>query len=324
MTVSRVINNQQNVKPETRARVLQAIKELGYQPNAAARALNRQKVNAIGVVFPYSGQFLALPYFTELLLALELCISERGYDLMIRTANVSSDNKANYLSLYRQRKVDGLLLVAPSEDDEEVNELLRENIPFVLINARLDHEQAHYIDVDNLRGAELAVQYLSNLGHRRIGMLTGLSDRINSRHRLEGYLCTMTALHGSAEMSFVYEGDFTEQVGREALPYFLSLNDPPTAIFCANDQIALGVLNAAHEQHIRVPDELSVIGFDDMKFASFFSPPLTTIRQKIDDIGRLAGQLIIDIVEGCITAPQKIILAPQLIVRSSCRNIKPL
>ncbi len=322
MTVSRVINEQQHVKPETRIRVLKAIEELGYQPNAAARALNRRKVNAIGVIIPYSGQFLSIPYFMELLLALELCISEQGYDLLIRTANIPSGSDGNYLSLYRQKKVDGILLVAPSEEDRGVNELVREDIPCVLINGRIEYERANYVDVNNLQGAEQAVKYLSNLGHRTIGFVTGLPDRINSRHRLEGYLNTMTSLYGAADMTYVYEGDFTEKSGREALPYFLSLDKPPTAIFCANDQIALGVLNASHEQHIRVPEELSVLGFDDVKFASFFSPPLTTIRQKIDEVGARAGQLILDIIEERVSEPQKILLAPQLIVRSSCRNIK--
>ncbi len=324
MTVSRVVNGQQSVKPETRERVLKAIDELGYQPNAAARALNKKKGNAIGIIIPYSGEFLSIPYFPELLLAVERYVSSRGYDVMIRTDNIPSGGDGKYLSLYRQKKVDGILLVAPSEEDQGIMELVREDVPFILINGRMEHERVSYVDVNNAQGAKHAVKYLSNLGHRRIGFITGLADRINTRHRLEGYVNTMTSLYGSADMTYVYDGDFTEKSGREALPYFLSLDAPPTAIFCANDQIALGVLNAAHEQHIRVPEELSVLGFDDMTLASFFSPPLTTVRQNIVEVGTRAGQVILDIVEERVTESQKIILDPQLIVRSSCRNIKQL
>ena len=320
MTVSRVINGSNNVKKETREKVLKAIDELGYYPNAAARALNRNKTNVIGIIVPYYEHFLAAPYFVELLLGIEGYVSVRGYDLIFNTSTNKSDNK-DYSILYKQRKVDGVIIIAPSIHDSALQKLVSDRVPFIIVGGREKHKSISYVDIDNLKGTRQAIRYLLELGHSRIGFVTGLLYVIDGKKRLQGYMSTLKSHNIEVDENLIFKGDFTEKSGYDALYYFLSLRHPPSAIFCSNDHMAVGVFKAAHEQNLKIPDDLSVVGFDDINMASFLSPPLTTIRQPIDELGKTAAKLMLDCIENKSNWGRKIIIEPELIIRSSCRNV---
>jgi len=315
MTVSRVINGHNNVKKETREKVLKAIHELGYYPNAAARALNRNKTNVIGIIVPYYEHFLSAPYFVELLLEVEKYVALRGYDLIFNTSKTK-----DYTILYKQRKVDGLIIVAPSIHEKSLEKLVYEHIPFVIVGGMEENKYINYVDIDNFKGMRQAVGYLLNLGHKRIGIVTGILHVIDGKQRLDGYITTLKSHGIDIDENLIFHGNFTEKSGYEALYHFLSLKHPPTAIFCSNDHMALGVYKAAHEKNITIPDDLSVIGFDDIHLTSYITPPLTTIRQPIDKLGRTTARLLIDCIEKKLTAVRKIVIEPKLIIRLSCRQ----
>jgi LacI family transcriptional regulator len=321
MTVSRVINGLDNVKKETREKVLKAINELGYYPNAAARALNRNKTNVIGIIVPYYEHFLASPYFVELLLEMEKYVALKGYDLIFNTSKTKFFN-IDYSILYKQRKVDGLIILAPSIHEESLEKLVHETIPFVIVGGMEENEYINYVDIDNIKGTREAVEYLLNLGHKRIGLVTGISYVMDGRQRLQGYINTLNSHNIKIDNNLIFKGDFTEKSGYDALYYFFSLKHPPTAVFCSNDHMAVGVYKAAHEKNIKIPVDLSVIGFDDIKLASFLTPPLTTIRQPIDILGKTTAKLMIDCIEKKIKSVRKIIITPELIIRASCRHME--
>jgi len=321
MTVSRVINDHNNVKKETREKVLKAINELGYYPNAAARALNRNKTNVIGIIVPYYEHFLASPYFVELLLEIEKYVTLNGYDLIFNTSKTKFFNK-DYSILYKQRKVDGLIILAPSIHEKSLEELVHENIPFVIVGGMEENKYINCVDIDNIKGTREAVNYLLNLGHKRIGLVTGISYVMDGRQRLQGYINTLNSHNIEIDNNLIFKGDFTEKSGYDALYYFFSLKHSPTAVFCSNDHMALGVYKAAHEKNITIPGNLSVIGFDDIKLASYITPPLTTIRQPIEILGKTTAKLMIDCIEKKLKAVRKIVINPELIIRSSCRQIE--
>jgi len=321
MTVSRVINGHNNVKKETKEKVLKAIMELGYYPNAAARALNRNKTNVIGIIVPYYEHYLASPYFVELLLEIEKHMALKGYDLIFNTSKTKKFSHNDYSILYKQRKVDGLIILAPSIHEKSLEKLVYENIPFVIVGGMEENKYINCVDIDNIKGTREAVQYLLNLGHRRIGLVAGILYVMDGRQRLQGYIDTLNSHNIEIDNDLIFKGDFTEKSGYDALYYFFSLKLPPTAIFCSNDHMAVGLYKAAHEKNIKIPDDLSVIGFDDIKLASFLTPPLTTIKQPIDTLGKTTAELIIDYIEKKLNTIKKIIIPPKLIIRSSCRPI---
>jgi LacI family transcriptional regulator len=321
MTVSRVINGHNYVKKETREKVLNAINELGYYPNAAARALNRNKTNIIGIIVPYYEHFLASPYFVELLLEIEKYVALKGYDLIINTSKTKISNK-DYSILYKQRKVDGLIILAPSIHEKSLEKLVHDNIPFVIIGGMEENKHINCVDIDNIKGTQEAVNYLLNLGHKRIGLVTGILYVMDGWQRLQGFINTLNSHDIEIDNNLIFKGDFTEKSGYDSLYYFFSLQYSPTAVFCSNDHMALGIYKAAHEKNIKIPSDLSVIGFDDIKLASFLTPPLTTVRQPIDLLGKTTAKLMIDCIEKKLKEVKKIIIKPELIIRSSCRSIE--
>ena len=220
MTVSRVVNGHSNVKKETREKVLKVISELGYYPNAAARALNRNKTNVIGIIVPYYEHFLAAPYFVELLLAIEKYVCVRGYDLIFNTSRGKS-NRKDYSILYKHRKIDGLIIFAPSiHDSLSLENLVKDHVPFVIVGGREENSHVNYVDIDNAKGTREAINYLLTLGHRRIGHVTGILQVIDGRTRLQTYLGTLRSENVEIDEELIFEGDFTEKSGHDALHYF--------------------------------------------------------------------------------------------------------
>ncbi len=316
MTVSRVINGAENVRPETREKVLEAIRELSYYPNAAARALNRNRANVLEILIPHEDYFYSSEYFSELTFGIEKVVHDSEYNLIFNTYDPGSG--AEYALLYKQRKVDGLLIVAPASTDRTIARLQEESVPFVLINGRVDDLEVSFVDVDNVAGAFLAVQYLYDLGHRRIGIITGNLLVVNARHRLGGYLGFLSE-HGITESDrWTYEGNWSEESGYAGFSHLVNLKNPPSAIFCSNDLMAIGAMRAAADMGVEIPKSVSIVGYDDIRLSSFVNPRLTTIHQPIDLVGKTAVEVLLRALSGRESSPQQVVLRPELIVRKSC------
>jgi LacI family transcriptional regulator len=315
MTVSRVVNNQPNVRPGTRQRVLDAIRELSYHPNAAARALSAGRTKNIGMIFPPEEYILARAYFTELSVKLEQNLSSRGYHLFLGSTRSGSADPEPH-RLIAERKVDGLIIFAPAVDDASVRLLAAENVPFVAIHGRSRSAQCSYVDTDNGAGMRLILEHVTGLGHRRIAFVCGRLREINARERFVTYRRFLASRGIEYDERLVCHGDWSLESGYDAFVALHGRDPRPTAIVFSNDQMALGGIKAAHDRGVPLPREVSVTGYDDITYASFSSPSLTTVRQPVDEISRIAVDLILERIRG--KAPvQQIVLAPQLIVRSS-------
>ena len=316
MTVSRVINGAENVRPETREKVLEAIQELAYYPNAAARALNRNRACVLEVLIPHEDYFYSSEYFSELIFGIEKVVHDSDYNLIFNTYDPGQG--AEYAALYKQRKVDGLVIVAPVRNDRTIVKLHEEAIPFVLVNGQVDDLEISFVDVDNVAGAFQAVRYLYDLGHRRIGIITGNLLVVNARHRLQGYLDFLSEQGLPEVEQWIFHGNWSEDSGYAGFSHLVNLKDPPSAIFCSNDLMAIGAMRAAADMDVGIPEAVSIVGYDDIRLASYVNPRLTTIHQPIHQVGKTAAELLLRLLSGQQERPRQVLLQPQLIVRKSC------
>jgi len=309
-TVSRVINDSSHVRAETRQRVLVAMRELGYRPNSVARALVTGRSNTLGVV-----SFDTTLYGpASTLFGIERAAHEAGYFIIV--ASLKALNRASLTEAIDRlsiQGVDGILVIAPYVEAAEALLHAPAGIPLVAVEAGPD-EKIPLVAIDQVAGASSATQHLLDLGHETIWHITGPADFIESRQRIEGWRAALKA-HG-AEPPPELLGDWSARSGYD-LGRRLSRDPTVTAIFVANDQMALGVLRAMHEAGREIPGEVSVIGFDDIPEAPYFTPPLTTVRQDFDEMGTRSVRLLLRMMETGEVVPSGPLVAPQLVVRGS-------
>ncbi len=311
-TVSRALNDSPNVRAATRDRVLAAIEQLGYRPNEAARALSTKRSRLIGVLST-QGQHYGPSKSVQ---AIETAAREAGYRLTTSNiAAVDADAIRAGLDALVAQSVEAIVVVAPQVRTVEAIRDLSIAVPFVTLEAT-GLDPLHGLSVDQVGGARLAVRHLVELGHERIAHLAGPLDWIEARARVAGFEAELAASELGA--GTVLEGDWTADAGYRLGRELLSVRreDAPTAVFAANDQLALGVLHAASQLGLRVPHDLSVVGFDDMPEAAHFQPPLTTVRQDFTEIGRRAMARLVSALGG-EDAPADALILPELIVRES-------
>ncbi len=320
MTVSRVVNNNPGVRPATRERVLKAIRELSYYPSAAARALNSSRSRNVGIIFPRRDYLLIAPFAVELCVEVENRLRLKGYHLFLGSLGDERPSEELY-TLFREGKVDALILFAPPSDDPGVARLAAERLPFVVVHGRSRKTEFSFVDSDNVTGTTLLMNHLFELGHRRIGFVTGRPVEVNTQDRLRGYRGALRARGLRVDDALVEEGDWTLDSGYAALRRLMSSRRPPTAIAFCNDQMAIGALKAAQDLGLRVPRDVSVAGYDDIKYASFTAPALTTVRQHIGTVGDKVAELVLEGIEGR-RDPRHIVLATELVVRASCGAIR--
>jgi DNA-binding LacI/PurR family transcriptional regulator len=294
ITVSRVVNQRGNVKEETRQRVLEAIAELNYHPNSLGRGLHLNKINIIGIVIAtnFGISIHGTAYYNELMIGMELACTDHSYDMLIPTQKYCG-SEFDFLKLYYERSVDGIILVAPDIQNPQIKEIHENNIPCVIINERPpDNFRINYIDTDNKDGTIKATEYLVKKGHTKIAFLKGVNTSRNVCDRLEGYLEIMEKYKLPVDNDWILPGDYALPSGREAVKKLLTVKNFPTAILCANDLMALGVLMEARNSGVRIPDDLSVIGFDGIESARYTIPSLATVRQPLEDIGYTAAEML--------------------------------
>lgn len=318
-TVSRVINNHPNVRPETRERVQQAIRQSGYRPHPVARSLVTKCTQIIGMAIPEAVTTLFTDPFFPLLLrgATETC-NAHHYQLLLSLFNGPVGREEMYQRVLRHGYLDGVLVASTSLDDPLISNLLRDQIPFVSVGRHTD-KRVHYVDVDNVGGARTAVEHLIRLGHRRIATITGRLDMIAGQDRLEGYRQALQARSIPVEEDLIVEGDFSESSGVMGIQRLLPAS--PDAVFVASDMMAIGALKALRQAGWQVPHDIALIGFDDIPAASVIEPALTTVRQPIERMGSMAVDLLLSVLENSSEeeAPtHRIILPTELVVRASC------
>jgi len=318
-TVSRVVNDQPNVRPEVRERVWQVAREVGYQPHAAARSLVTSRTHVIGMVIPEAVTTLFSDPFFSLLLrgATDACNSHQ-YQLMLSLLTANADRQEIYQRILRSGYLDGAIVASASLDDPLISDLLRDRIPFVSVG-RHPNKPVHYVDADNVSGARMAVEHLIRLGHRRIATITGPLDMIAGQERLSGYRQALEARGIPVEEELIVEGDFTEASGTAGMQRLLPVS--PSAVFVASDMMAIGALRSLRQADRQVPQDIALVGFDDIPIASAIVPALTTVRQPIERMGSMAVEVLLSVLEdssGEEALAQRIVLPTELVIRASC------
>ncbi|MFY4776325.1 LacI family DNA-binding transcriptional regulator [Metabacillus sp. RGM 3146] len=312
-TVSRVITNSGTVKKETTEKVLKAIKELNYQPNLLARQLRKLETKTILVIVPD----ITNTFFSKVLRGIEAVASEKGYQILLGDTDNKDVKESGYLNMLRQKNADGMILLT-ARIDHQLVDILAKDYPVVLACEYTAGSEIPTVSIDNIGSATRASQYLIDLGHRRIGFISGPLNSVLSRDRLIGFQHAMLQNRGLIQSSYIEEGDFTYESGFNKMLQLLALDKPPTAIFAANDEMAFGAIKAIKSKGYSVPEDFSVIGFDDIKFASIFEPPLTTIAQPAFDIGFNAMELLMKLINQENIEKSLFILNEQLVIRDSC------
>ncbi len=276
-TVSRVLTNSPLVNAETRARVQQAMDALEYRPNRVARRLRGDAGQAglLGLVVPD----IQNPFFAEVARGVEEVAQARGYMVFLGNSDEDEAVERRYLELMRAERVDGIILPASSDNAAAVTELARGGLPVVCVDRRLPRAALDTVIADNVEGAYAAVRHLLAVGHRRIGFGGGRPQLSTTRERREGYGRALAEAGLAADEALVRAADSREAGGREAARALLALPHPPTALFVGNNLMTLGALEAVHGMGLRVPDDVAVVGYDDMPWALAFNPPLTAVRQ---------------------------------------------
>lgn len=312
-TVSHVVNKSRGVSAEARAQVVQAMAQLDYRPNALARSLRRQKTHSLGMIVPDN----ANPFFAEIARAIEDYSFHHDYSVILCNSDGDLQKQAAYVDLLVERRVAGILFVAAGVSTELVDELQRQRVPLVVIDREVSGVAVDMVQTNHYQGGRLATEHLIALGHRRIGCIAAGSDLSPSAERLTGYKDALAA-HGLAyDAALVIPGDFQFASGYRATEQLLSLEERPTAVFACNDLMAVGAIRAATARGLRVPDDLSIVGFDDISLASYTNPPLTTIHQPKREIGRLAMEMLLTRMSDPDAPPHSVRLETELVVRQS-------
>jgi LacI family transcriptional regulator len=324
-TVSRVLNGYEFVKEDTRKRVLETAERLGYVVNTQARSLAGGSSQIIGLLVPG----LENGYIGEVVRGIDHELAQADYDVVLYTTH----RRPGKLSAYIQKESayantiangmsDGLLLLVPLMPTSYLDSLRERNFPYVLIDQSDSTGQSWTVESTNWQGAYDATRYLIELGHQQIGFITGMMAIHSAIDRLEGYKSALKDHLLPYEEELVAEGDFWQASGYSGTLKFLDLAQPPSAIFASNDLEAYGAMEAIRERGLRIPEDISVIGFDDIPESSITYPKLTTVRQPLEQMGRMAARLLLEQIQNPDAQPRRLTLATQLIVRDSCQAIE--
>lgn len=319
-TVSRVLSSPERVTETTRERVHAAVRETGYTINQAARSLRLKAARTILMAAPNIGN----PFYSTIVDAVIREAAERGYSVLV--ASRIGDDPNRWLSDYLlSNRADGLLLFDGSLDTNRLHGLRDDGVALPLVAAydEIPDPKVHSVITDNRLAAKRAIKYLVELGHKRIGHVIGPSRNQSTNERFVGFTEAMHEAGLPVRKEWLFPGTYNMESGIAAAEHFLASGELPTAVFCGNDEMALGLIHRLRQDGIDCPRDISVIGFDDIAVASFFDPPLTTMRQPREDIGRMATRSLIDIIEGLVPEdePIHVVLTSDLVVRESTRSI---
>jgi len=317
MTVSRVVNKKGNVSKSTAAKVLKAIRELNYRPNITARSLAAKKSDFITIIVPD----ISNPFFSEMVKGAEDFARENGYNIFLGDTEGKVELEKEYIDAAANRMADGIILVAPRSEDNFICKI-NDNIPLVIVDRFINKNGILQVYIDNLKGAMSAVEHLINLNHKYIAFLSGPRDVQDSLQREKGYIMALKKHNIPVDPKLILTGDFSFEGGRDAFEKFFSNYPKPTAIFVSNDIMAFGLIQRAHEMNVKVPKDVSVVGFDDISLSSLINPPLTTVRHSMLKMGSKAVELLVNKLNNKVDTKIGFNLENTLIVRKSTREIK--
>lgn len=313
-TVSHVVNSTRFVSELSRKRVEAAIRELGYVPSAVARSLKSNSTKTLGMLIPNCTN----PYFAEIVRSVEDHCFGAGYTLILCNTDDEPRRQSVYLQVLSEKRVDGLIIISTGNDSELLALLEGLTIPTVLLDREISHVQCDLVETAHMQGAMMATDHLIALGHQRIACIGGPTDLNSSTQRIQGWrnaLSKADLSHDAAQL--VWHSDFTSQGGFDAMKQVLQSPVKPTAVFVCNDLMGIGALSAAHEAGIRIPQDMSLVGFDDIELAHFTSPPLTTIVQPKHRMGVMAVDMLLERIQSKRQQAKQVLLQPTLVVRAS-------
>lgn len=312
-TVSRVINNRESVSPEIRAKVLQAIKVLGYRPSRAAQLLRAKRGHVLGLII----SDIQNPFFTAVARGIEDVAYQHGYSLILCNTDEDSEKESLYLDVMRAEAVAGVILATTVEDNPNVGQFVENGIPVVAIDRHLNDPRIDSVMVDSVQGTLEAMSHLIDLRHRRIGLICGPLTITTMRERRDGYLLAHQQHDLLVSPELIQFGGLNQAGGYACAQKLLQLLLSPTALFAANNLMTLGALHAIQEHGMRVPQDISVVSFSDMPWASLLQPPLTVIAQPDYELGQKAAELLLERLDKPDKPVSHLQLSLQMIVRAS-------
>ncbi|MBI5928733.1 MAG: LacI family DNA-binding transcriptional regulator [Chloroflexi bacterium] len=315
-TVSRVVNGYPHIRPEIRERVQRVIDETGYRPNLLARSLASDRSNIIGLVIPSGAQAVFTdPYFPCLTQGISRGVNSNNLTLALFMVHSAKEEERTILSILGTGLIDGLIVTSDNKGDVFIPELLKHEMPFVQIGRSLYSDKIYRVDTDNIAGSYMATQHLISLGYQRIATIA-TNRNCSGDDRFTGY-CSAFADHGKVvDRKLVVYGDYTVDSGYHAMKQLIPQR--PDAVFITSDTMALGGMRALQEANLRVPDDIAVVGYDDLPPAVQANPQLTTVRQPIEQTGFLAVSMLVKILSGDDPPSHQIVLPVELVVRASC------
>lgn len=316
-TVSNVLQNKSYLySPETAQRVWQAVRELGYRPSSVARSLIRQRTNTIGVILEERQELVLDPYVMSVLEGILEYTVPRDYPIKI-VSMLYQQRPDSFLAHVDDGSVDGVILVAPRTHSVALQWAQHTDIPVVVVGSTLPDTPLPCVDVDDTSAIYQAVRWLNEMGHQRIGHLAGPQTHWSAKRRLQAYHQAMADAGIGVKSQWVVEGRYTPPSGKEAMERLLEQAPELTAIVCANDWMAMGAIEAIYQKGLRIPEDISLVGFDDIDTAQWVTPPLTTMRQPMQQIGAKAAELLVTQLETDKRAREVVLFPAQMIVRQS-------
>lgn len=314
-TVSRVLNKSDKVVPETRAAVEEALRELGYRPSRVARRLRMKdgRAHLVGLIIPD----IQNPFYAEIARGVEDAAYANNYALLLCNSDENLEKERFYLDVMRDESVDGLVLPPFSETDEAVIEMVKIGMPVVCVDRSLSKARTDLVEVDNYRGAVEAVNHLLDKGHKHIGLIEGRTQVSTNRERRRGYVDALEARGVTVRKELMRAGDFKQESGRVLANELLDLRRAPTALFVLNNLMTVGALAALHQRGLRVPQDVAVVGFDDLPWAEALDPPPTVVRQPAYEVGAQAMELLLKRISEPTRPAATVRLVPELVVRRS-------
>ncbi|MFP4016470.1 MAG: LacI family DNA-binding transcriptional regulator [Halanaerobiales bacterium] len=311
-TVSRVLNKQVSVSPETRARVEKAISELNYQPNYLGRNLRRAETKIILVIL----QNISNPFYSKVVEGIEDVGHRYGYNIMICNTDSEAERERSYLDLLVNRLVDGVILMEPEIESDELTRI-GNNYPVVQCCEYKEGADVPHISIDNIAAGYTAVNHLIKLGHKRIGMISGYNRLLSAMQREKGYKKALKEADIEYEEGLMKYGSYGFTGGFRATKELLQMDNPPTAIFAISDITAIGAIKAIKESDLRIPEDIAVVGFDNTSIASMYDPQLTTISQPRYKLGKVSMEILMDLIKNGNVPSREIYMEHELIIRES-------
>lgn len=315
-TVSRVVNGNPNVKPSTRKKVMETIERLGYRPNAVARGLASKKTTTVGVVIPD----ISNPFYAEVTRGVEDIAKMYHYNIVLGNSDQQKPKELDLVNTFLEKQVDGLLFMGRLITPEHEQVFETANVPVVLCATRDEKRRFPAVNINHRLAASEATHFLIEGGHRRVALIVGsLEEPQKGLAKFEGYREALETADMPFDEELVRIGDYRYDSGYEAMKQLLELEDPPTAVFCASDEMAVGAIHAIEDKGLGVPDDIEVIGYDNVPLASMMRPKLTTVAQPMYDLGAVAMRLLTKFMNHEPIEEQRVVLLHQLIERESTR-----